>query len=153
MAIRFPDPMRSLTPNASCDRFSGPVADKISWLGSCLALPSWDELGLRVPLPEGRLAAFAILLLFIAAVSVHDVMLVVLNHEVILAYEQNPVGRWLIEANGGAVWLFITIKLFCTSMVCTVLFGLYEYRRRLGFAAAGGLAVFQAMLLLYLCLN
>jgi hypothetical protein len=75
----------------------------------------------------------------------------VLNHEVILECEQNPVGRWLIEANGGSVWLFVGVKLFCTAVVCALLVSLYEHRRRLGFAAAGGLAAFQAVLLVYLC--
>jgi hypothetical protein len=97
------------------------------------------------------LASFAPLLLFIAAVSVHDVALVVLNHEVILEFEQNPVGRWLIEANGGAVWTFVAVKLLFTAVVCSLLVSLFERCRRKGFAVAGGLAFFQGLLLLYLC--
>jgi hypothetical protein len=153
MAIRFPDPMRSLAPNGPCDRFLGPTAEKISWFGSTFALPSWGELGLHIPSPPRAFGIFAFLVLFVAAVSVHDVMLVVLNHEVILTYEQNPIGLWLLKANGGAVWLFVAVKLLSTSMVCTVLVGLYDFRRRLGLAAASGLSVFQGFLLLYLSLN
>lgn len=93
---------------------------------------------------------FAVLMLFIAAVSVHDAALVAVNSDVIAEMEQNPIGRWLIEWNAGSVTLFIGVKLLGTSLVCAFLASLYEYSRRVGMAVTLPLAVFQACLLTYL---
>lgn len=94
--------------------------------------------------------ALAACCLFVAAVSVHDAMLVVLNASVIGEVEQNPVGRWLIELQGGEVWLFVSVKLLTTAVVCAVLVTLYEFRARLALVASGGVAAFQMGLLWYL---
>lgn len=148
-----------------------PLADQGRWLnsthryavvaGELTEGPSWRERAWKAK-PAGRMAGAWIrtpsqstwlwmLLVFVAAVSVHDAALVVLNHEVILQYERNPIGRWLIEANGGAVWMFAAVKLFCTALVCTLVVRVFEWREHHGLAVAGGLAGFQALLLIYLC--
>jgi hypothetical protein len=90
------------------------------------------------------------LLFFIAAVSVHDAALVVVNQNLILDVEQNPVGRWLIEANGGSIWPFVAIKLLGTSAACAVVLDLHQRCRPTGLLVAAGVAAFQAGLLLYL---
>jgi len=92
----------------------------------------------------------AALCLLVAAVSVHDAMLVVLNADIISEVEQNPVGRWLIELQGGDVWLFVSLKLVGTAIVCAALVTLYEFRTRLALVASGGVASFQVGLLWYL---
>jgi len=97
-----------------------------------------------------KLPRFWFLLLFIAAVSVHDAALVVVNSQNIVEVERNPVGRWLIETNDGNVWPFVTIKLFATWIVCAIVLSIYQQSRRIGFTVASGLATFQAMLLVYL---
>jgi hypothetical protein len=84
------------------------------------------------------------------AVSVHDAMLVVLNADVIAEIEQNPLGRWLIELQGGEIWLFVVLKLVGTAVVCAVLVTLYQFRARLALAAGSGVAAFQMVLLCYL---
>jgi hypothetical protein len=88
--------------------------------------------------------------LLIAAVSVHDAILVVLNANVIGDVEKNPIGRWLIEAAGGEIWLFVSLKLMGTAIVCATLVMLYEFRSRLALTAGTGVASFQAGLLWYL---
>jgi hypothetical protein len=93
---------------------------------------------------------FAMSCLFVMAVSVHDAMLVVLNADVILEFERNPVGRWLIELQCGDIWLFVLTKLLGTVIVCSILVMLYEFRVRHGLLAAGGVASFQLILLCYL---
>jgi hypothetical protein len=93
---------------------------------------------------------FAACCLFVAAVSVHDAMLVVLNRADIAELERNPVGRWLIELQGGEVWLFVLVKLAGTAVVCAVVVTLYEFRARLALVASGGVAAFQMILLWYL---
>ena len=93
---------------------------------------------------------FAMFCLFVMAVSVHDAMLVVLNADVILEVERNPVGRWLIELQRGDIWLFVLTKLLGTAVVCSILVMLYEFRARHALVTAGGVASFQMMLLCYL---
>lgn len=119
----------------------------------------WDEIGtaesalrrsLRMAKARHRQIVLAACCLFVAAVSVHDAMLVVLHADVICEFEQNPVGRWLIEMGGGDVGLFVSLKLMGTGMVCATLVTLYEFRTRIALAAGSSLAVFQAVLLLYL---
>jgi hypothetical protein len=94
--------------------------------------------------------AFGAGCLFVAAVSVHDAVLVILHHNVIGHVEQNPIGKWLIAAQQGDVWLFIFLKLCGTAVVCAILVTLYRWRRRLAWAAMVGLIGFQFFLLLYL---
>jgi hypothetical protein len=102
--------------------------------------------------PRGGVLVFSVLVLFIAAVSVHDAMLVVLNEGVIAHFERNPLGRWLIELGGGEVWLFVLVKLAGTSIACAALVAIYPRWRRGAVAAAATIAAFQLGLLLYLSL-
>ena len=88
--------------------------------------------------------------LFVAAVSVHDAMLVVINDDIITQVERNPIGRWLIGLQGGDVWLFVCLKLVGTAVVCAVLLTLHELSERLALLASGGVAVLQLILLSYL---
>jgi hypothetical protein len=101
-------------------------------------------------LAHRQVAIFSLCCLFVAVVSVHDAALVVVNHEVISDVEQNPVGKWLIEAHGGEVWLFVFLKLAGTALVCAVLVTVYQYCRRLGMIAVVALSTFQMLLLCYL---
>jgi len=113
-------------------------------------LPSAVAKGLRQLADWAQVLPFAVLILFIAAVSVHDAALVAVNCDVIGDVEQNPIGRWLIQWNAGSVTLFIGTKLLGTALVCAVLASIYEYSRRVGMAVAFPLAIFQAGLLTYL---
>ncbi len=97
-----------------------------------------------------RSILFAGLLLFIAAVSVHDAMLVVLLDDLIQEFERNPVGSWLLEVAQGSVWLFVLVKLLGTSLVGAGQVMIYQWRPRMALASTGALAGFQLGLLLYL---
>ena len=116
----------------------------------------WGKFGatksllLRIVRERRSELALAACCLFVAAVSVHDAMLVVLNASVIGEVERNPIGRWLIELHGGEVWLFVSLKFVGTAIVCAILVTLYEFRTRLALLASSGVAVFQAGLLWYL---
>lgn len=101
-------------------------------------------------LREHQTTLLGLLVLFIAAVSVHDAHLVILNHLVIMEVEKNPVGWWLVSATGGEVWPFITIKLACTAVVCATLLTMFDRAPRITLPVATGIASFQAALLLYL---
>ena len=88
--------------------------------------------------------------LWIVAISAHDAVLVVINHQCIEEFERNPVGRWLIQCDGGDVWLFVWIKFAGTATVCAVLVTLYRYRVPVAMTVAGAVAGFQLLLLCYL---
>jgi hypothetical protein len=90
------------------------------------------------------------LLLLIAGISVHDAWLLVVNQDVIYELEQNPIGRWLIRLDSGSVAMFVTVKLLTTAIVCAILATLFYHSRRLGWAVAWPIALFQTSLLTYL---
>jgi hypothetical protein len=95
---------------------------------------------------------FVAAVVFIAAVSVHDALLLALNEEVIADVELNPLGRWLI-ALGGDVRLFIVVKLLGTAIACAALVAIYPWWRRAALTAGGAIACIQFGLLLYLSLG
>lgn len=93
---------------------------------------------------------FAVLWLFIAFVSVWDGYLTLsLRYQMRLG-ELNPIGRALIELNGGDVYYLLTAKLLGTTAALAWLMLLYEQNRRRGFLVACGVAAFQLALLLFL---
>ena len=89
----------------------------------------------------------------IAAISVHDAVLVLVHYEVIGDCEQNPLGRWLIQLHGGDVWLFVLMKFAGTALACALLVKLYQHRSGVGVTVAAAVACFQLLLLLYLHLR
>lgn len=97
-----------------------------------------------------RAVPFGLLCGLVAAISVYDALLVIVNHEVIVEMEQNPIGRWLLALHSGEVGLFVLVKLAMTALVCTLLLELYERWRRGGLMVVAGVASFQTMLLVYL---
>jgi hypothetical protein len=95
---------------------------------------------------------FAALMLFVAAVSVHDATLVVLLEDLIYEHERNPIGCLLIELAQGSVWLFVITKLLGTAIVGAVQVMIYQWRRPMAMTIAAALAGFQFGLLMYLSL-
>jgi hypothetical protein len=88
-------------------------------------------------------AFFTLCCLWIAVVSAHDAVLVVVHHQVIELDEQNPLGRWLIQRHDGEVWLFVGLKFAGAAAVCTVLVMLYQSRVLLATTMAAAVAGFQ----------
>jgi hypothetical protein len=99
------------------------------------------------------LAAFFACCGIIAMISVHDALLLIVNHEVIHEEERNPLGQWLISMDGGEVRLFVLVKLLGTSIVCATLIRLFAYQRRMAMLSASVLAGLQLALLGYLSLG
>lgn len=86
----------------------------------------------------------------VALISVHDAVLLVVNHSLIVQFEQNPIGRWLLELGQGEVWLFVAIKLFTTSLVTTTLLRFHDWHRERAWFVMSALFTFQLGLLCYL---
>lgn len=104
------------------------------------------------PVANCQLLLFAVLLVLIMCISVHDAALVVLNRGVIAEMEQNPLGRWLITVNRGEVWLLVAVKLAGTAAAGAVLIEIYRLSRRNAWIAVTVVAALQVSLLAYLCL-
>jgi len=95
-------------------------------------------------------ASFAALWLFIAFVSVWDSYLTLAFRYQMRLAELNPIGRALIELNGGDVHYLLATKLLGTTAALAWLMLLYECRRQRGLAIATAVASFQLALLLFL---
>ncbi len=95
-------------------------------------------------------AVFYLLWLFVIAVSVHDGGLVVEHRYLIGTYEQNPVGRWLLEADAGDISILLLAKGVGTLIVATSILMMFNRQTRLAWIVCSVLALFQLLLLAYL---
>jgi hypothetical protein len=95
-------------------------------------------------------ALFCGLWLFIIVVSVIDGLLVWQHRYQILNTELNPIGRYLIIANGGRVWYLLGLKFAGTVVACGLLLLIRQRSLRLGLIVAAAVAGLQLCLLLFL---
>jgi uncharacterized membrane protein len=98
-------------------------------------------------------ALFVTLWLFLIFVSVFDGYLCVRFRHELHKTELNPVGRLLIQLNGGQVWLMLVAKFLGTVAAATIVLLIYGRHPRLGLAIAGALATLQLALLMFLLLT
>ncbi len=91
--------------------------------------------------------------LLIGAVSAVDTYWSFKNQEILLEYEQNPVGRWLILLDGGDVALFMTAKMIGTLVVMCAIPLLYRFRPSWGLTVGISVGTFQLLLFFYLNLG
>lgn len=89
-------------------------------------------------------------ILFIGIVSLYDAWLVVRFARMIMWHERNVVGRYLIQAAGGDVTLFVTCKLIGTAVVLGTLMWLYGNYRTMAIPVTRSITVFQVWLLWFL---
>jgi hypothetical protein len=97
-----------------------------------------------------RPAIFAAVLIFVGGVSAFDGYLVLRTGEMIRDFEQNPVGRYLINCDDGDPGLFLGVKATGTVLALTALTLLRKRSRRLADRVALGLVCFQSGLLIFL---
>ena len=97
-----------------------------------------------------QLHCLALTWLVIGAVAAYDTYLTVQFQETMQHLEENPVGRWLIKADGGSVALFVGAKFIGTILVLGALPLLYIRDQALGVIVASGVARCQVILLCYL---
>ena len=88
--------------------------------------------------------------LFIIFVSVWDSFLTFVFRSDMKTSELNPIGRWLINLNGGDVVLLLVAKLAGTIVVTSLLAVFYERDPRKAFAITTPISCFQMWLLLFL---
>ena len=97
-----------------------------------------------------RSGGFAALWLFVIFVSVLDGYLAIRFRHELHATELNPVGRWLIQLNGGQVWLLLAAKFSGTVAAGAIVLLVYGRRPSMGFGLTAALAAFQLWLLWFL---
>jgi hypothetical protein len=95
-------------------------------------------------------AIFTAVLIFVGGVSAYDGYLVVRTGDMIRDFEKNPIGRYLIDRNGGDPALFLRAKAAGTIVALTALAALRKRSRRLADPVAVGLVFFQSGLLIFL---
>jgi len=95
-------------------------------------------------------AVFGMLWLFIAFVSVWDGYLTVACRHQLRLLELNPIGRALIELNGGGVLYLLVAKLLGTAIATAWMVLLYDRNPRRGLIIAAAVASFQLWLLMFL---
>ena len=93
---------------------------------------------------------FCLMWLFIIGVSVHDGYLVLACRSAMAEAELNPLGRWLIHANGGDIWLLLALKAIGTLTSSSLLLWLYWLRPRLAWIACAVVCALQVALLIFL---
>jgi hypothetical protein len=98
-----------------------------------------------------RLSAFFIALwLFVIFVSVFDGYLALRYRHELHKTELNPYGRWLIQLNGGQVWLLLAAKFAGTVAAATIVLLIYGRWPRIGLIVTAIVACLQLCLLVFL---
>lgn len=95
-------------------------------------------------------ARFAALWSVIILVAVIDGYYMLINHEIIVQTELNPVGRFLLALDQGEVRYFFLLKCCGTIITSSVLLVIYWKQRSRGLATTTGVALFQLGLLKFL---
>ena len=90
---------------------------------------------------------FVVCCTIIVLVATVDMYWLIKNSEVILEYEKNPMGTWLINKDNGSVALFTSLKMLGTFIVITALSVLYRLHAIKTIIVAGILALVQLILL------
>jgi len=101
---------------------------------------------------QGRgleIVVLASMLALITVVSMIDVYWSFKTQAILAETEQNPLGKWLIDKDGGDISLFMTLKMAGTMGVILAIPALYFFRRSWGMICASALSLFQAGLLIY----
>jgi len=94
--------------------------------------------------------SFVFCCLIIIMISVIDIYWLVKNSSLILEFEMNPIGRWLIYKDGGSVALFVSLKVIGTFTVISTLIFLYKIHALKTMIVASVLSLLQLILLCYL---
>ena len=90
------------------------------------------------------------MVMIIGCVSIYDVYWSFKTAEVLKETEQNPLGTWLISADGGDISLFMTCKMVGTMIVLMSIPSIYVYKKQWGMICGAAVATFQCLLMVYL---
>ena len=88
----------------------------------------------------------SVLFLWIWGVSMLDHYLTIKLQQVIVSEEQNPVGSWLLELDGGNPALFMTVKMSLLWVVALILLCVYKWRPKVALVCLVALSIAQLFL-------
>ena len=92
---------------------------------------------------------FSFFIFVIVLVSMVDLYYTIKLQRTILRDEQNPIGVWLINIDGGDVSLFMTVKMLMLWVVYCIVKTMYKRSKKWGLVVAGSLCLAQILLVLY----
>lgn len=95
---------------------------------------------------------FSFCWIFVGAVGAIDTGLTVHLREGLKDHEQNPVARMILASDGWEVSRFVGLKMFGTILVLGIVIWIFKRSIKHGLIVVVTLAMFQALLLLYLLL-
>ncbi len=116
----------------------------------CWEEPEFVELPETAHAKRLQIAFIVLATIVIGAVSAVDTYWTFKNQDFLYEYEQNPVGRWLMEQDGGDVALFMTAKMVGTLIVMCAIPLVYRLRAQWGITTGASVAGFQCLLFVYL---
>ena len=143
----------------------------MSYYAAAVRLPEWPTIvsWFRVALKRVVHAARVVIcswpiailsvasyLAIISTVAVYDMHLTIRYSLSLKQYEQNPIGRWLMDLDRLGMntlpdlTLFLSLKAIGTISVLIVIVGLVRWRARIGHPVGFGVATFQIALAYYL---
>jgi len=93
---------------------------------------------------------YGIMWLAIGIISSVDVYWSIVNQEILMEAEENPIGKYLIEHEDGDIALFMSVKVAGTIMALGILVVLYHWNKRYAWPIIIVLTVAQFWLLSYL---
>jgi len=144
---------------------------KMSYYAEAVRLPEWSPIAswfrvgakrvlhaTRVVICSWPIAILSVwsYLAIISTVAVYDMHLTIRYSLSLKQYEQNPIGRWLMNLDQLGMnaipdlTLFLSLKALGTISVLIVIVGLVRWRARVGHPVGFGVATFQIALAYYL---
>tara|TARA_R110000824_G_scaffold395873_1_gene596917 strand:+ start:9521 stop:10030 length:510 start_codon:yes stop_codon:yes gene_type:complete len=93
---------------------------------------------------------YGLLWFSIGLISAVDIYWSIVLQDVLVETELNPLGKILIERDGGSVALFMFCKVVGLIVVLGLLIILYHYKKRIAWLSISGVFIFQVWLLWYL---
>jgi len=82
-------------------------------------------------------------------VSMVDHYLTIKLSQTIMQDEKNPIGRWLLEVDGGNPALFMTIKMICLWIIFLSCLKIYQWKPRNCLIVLSVLSLAQLLLVFY----
>ena len=102
---------------------------------------------IRIFTSYSHLIAYTELWLFIGLVSAFDIYMSIKAQEYLFLIEMNPVGRWLIQHDGGDIALFMGVKTAGTVLALGFLVWLYHLKKSWAWPSIVALSLVQLFVL------
>jgi len=93
---------------------------------------------------------YAVMWMAIGIISSIDVYWAIVNQDMMMEVEENPVGRYLMGMKGGGIALFMSVKVAGTIIALGALVFLYHWKQKYAWPTIITITIAQFFLLSYL---